>query len=79
MLDKFPPMTLASLNVNAMKMSGAAGRTLDQTISIMGSAGSLIKIEFHPKIWLSQLNLPKSVELVVHNALIPTKTLQNSE
>lgn len=73
LLDQFPPKYMASLNLNAMKVSGFGGRQMDQTTSILSRQGHALKIDFSPYLHTKAYKLPQSVDFVIHNALPPTK------
>lgn len=46
---------------------------MDQTISLLGEAGKVARIDFVPEITCTNIKLPESVQLVICNSCTPAK------
>ena len=56
-------------------MAGTACGGMDQTISIMGAAGTAMKIDFIPEIACTDVKVPDSCALVIGNSCTPSPKL----
>jgi N-acetylgalactosamine kinase len=63
------PLKLAEILVRAERYAGMEGGGMDQTISMMGSVGHALKIDFFP-LSVSQAALPPGYVFVVCNSLV---------
>ncbi len=63
------PLALAEILARAERYAGMEGGGMDQTISLMGTAGHAVKIDFFP-IAVKQAALPRGYVFVVCNSLV---------
>ncbi|MDH3252865.1 MAG: hypothetical protein OEM41_08735, partial [Ignavibacteria bacterium] len=64
-----PPLELAGILARAERYAGLEGGGMDQTISLMGSFGHALKIDFSP-VAVSPVHLPEGAVFVVCNSLV---------